>query len=279
MLTIRQSQLAALEQVALNKAELVLLTHLREAFQREHALLGDARMMHVVRLAIQRAEAHGHTGMREIFLYATLMLGAFFDEDPQLGWLAPLMRDVTHLSPPERLDAAHEAVMRYLDEIAGEENEHLIRALLRMRDVDLAAAGDLAADESGSGIADLLTGLFPQKACRHGDAAMRLAAGRGAALARQHGMRTGPGIVLLSALVFTLGWRFHEDPQFPWAQAALGPRDGHDAGPLVPITSVALGGTGSRLVLFPPEPDGGYGAFRQLPTPQPGELLDARIVH
>jgi hypothetical protein len=46
----------------------------------------------------------------------------------------------------------------------------------------------------------------------------------------------------------------------------------------VPITSVALGRPGSRLVLFPPEPDGGYGAFRELPTPQPGELLDARIV-
>lgn len=241
-LKIHQSQFAALEQAALNQAEFVLLAHLREAFPREHALLGDARMTRVVRLATQRAETHGHTGMREIFLYATLMLmlGAFFDEDPQLGWLAPLMRDVTHLAPPERLDAVHEAVMLYLDEIAGEENEHLIRALLRMRDVDLEAAGDLAADGSGSGIADLLTGLFPQKACRHGDAAMRLAAGRGVALARQHGMQTGPGVVLLSTLVFMLGWRFHEDPQFPWAEAVLGPRDGQDAGPEDAAAAVAV---------------------------------------
>ncbi|HEY1932350.1 MAG TPA: hypothetical protein VGG99_10090 [Acetobacteraceae bacterium] len=46
----------------------------------------------------------------------------------------------------------------------------------------------------------------------------------------------------------------------------------------VPVTSVALGGGESRLVLFPPEPDGGYGALRMLEVPLNGDLVDARVL-
>jgi hypothetical protein len=53
----------------------------------------------------------------------------------------------------------------------------------------------------------------------------------------------------------------------------------HDTRHLVPITSVAVGGGPSRLVLFPPEPDDGYGALQVLPMPIPGDVVDARILH
>ncbi|HEY1932348.1 MAG TPA: hypothetical protein VGG99_10080 [Acetobacteraceae bacterium] len=232
MLIVRSAQLAAMEQLAQVRVERALLGHLRDAFPREFARLGDPPMTEVIRLAMSRAARHGHTTPREFFLFATLMLmlGAYFDEDPQFAWLARRMDGVTHAAPPERLDDAHAAVMQYLDEIAGPENEHLIRALVRMREIDLASVASLAADMTGAAIAGLLAELFPEKARCNGDAAMRLAVAQGRALAGQHAMQTGEGVVLFSALVFMLGWRFNEDPVFPWARTLLAPHDGAPGG-------------------------------------------------
>jgi hypothetical protein len=230
MLVIREPQLAVLQQMVSQESERRLASCLRDAFEHPLASFDDSEMAALVRLAVERASCHGHRGLRSVFLYATLMvmLGAFFDEDPRFDWLTELMRDRTQLSPAARLDDAHDAVMRYLDDIAGRENQHLTRALLRIHDTDLAALGGAAAaattEDADSALGTALSRLFPERARRDGEAAMRSVAARGRDLASLHGMATGPGVALFAVLVFMLGWRFSEDPQFPWARVLLAPR-------------------------------------------------------
>ena len=44
----------------------------------------------------------------------------------------------------------------------------------------------------------------------------------------EHGLTTAPGLVIYLGLMLSLGWRFDQDPQLPWAAEALAAGTGQD---------------------------------------------------
>ena len=159
-----------------------------------------------------------------MFLYLTLilMLGASFDEDPQLPWAAARLADSSNPNPPARLDELHEFAGTYLDRVAGENNEHLIQALLRIRDFDPGSMASVPSANLEDEVVTALARLYPQKFAYQGEFPTRSATRHGAALAKHYGFSGGRAVCLFAGLAFMLGWGFDHDPQFPWVAEALG---------------------------------------------------------
>lgn len=166
-----------------------------------------------------------------------LMLGSHFDQDPQLPWARE------HLALGRRAGAKgnrssmlrlHQAAMDYLDATAGENNEHWIKALLRLRDFD---AGRFRKFEKGeAALADFLWEIcgewYPQKAKHQGEALTRQALALAFEQAKKQGLPHGHGLGIFGGMTFILGLGFDRDLQFPWAQAGGDPdgqvlRTGH----------------------------------------------------
>ena len=165
MLVIRDAQISAFEEAALARFEERMLGYLSESFPRQSALLARDQMRRVVALGRSRAAHYGHLTEREIYFYLTLMLmlGSWFDEDPQLPWCAVRLTDRSILHPPARLNRLHTETMDYLDRMAGEKNEHLIRSLLRIRAFDPASADDIPEERFEEEMVKTLSGLYPEK--------------------------------------------------------------------------------------------------------------------
>jgi hypothetical protein len=225
MLVIRAPQFEAFEQAAIDLFEERMLGYLTESFPKQAGLLGPAQMRRVIALGWERAERHGHRTEREIYLYLTLMmmLGSWFDEDPQLPWATAWLTASSPAHAPTRLNRLHDETMTYLDTIAGENNEHLIKALVRIRDFDLASVNAIPVAQFDEEISGILTRFYPQKAAYQGEEATRAVVRNARVLAQQHSLGEQKEVALLASLAFMLGSGFYRDPQFPWAQEALPP--------------------------------------------------------
>jgi hypothetical protein len=225
MLVIRAPQFEAFEKAAISQFERRMLGYLTESFPKQAGLLGPAQMLRVISLGRERAAHYGHETEREIYLYLTLMmmLGSWFDEDPQLAWAAARLTDRSTAYAPARLNQLHNDTMAYLDRVCGEDNEHLVKALLRIRDFDPASAAGIPAERFEDEMTATLARFFPQKAAHQGESATRAVVRDAAALAGRHAVTGQQNICLLAGLAFMLGSGFHRDPQFPWAQDALAP--------------------------------------------------------
>jgi hypothetical protein len=225
MLVIRDAQFSAFEESALAQFEERMLGYLAESFPRQSALLGRDRMRRIVALGRRRSAEYGLETEREIYFYLTLMLmlGSWFDEDPQLPWCAARLTDRSILHPPARLNRLHNETMEYLDRVAGENNEHLVLALVRIRVFDPASADEIPAERFEEEMVKTLSGFYPEKAAHQSLEATRGVVRNAAALAARSGLVSQKAVCLLAGLAFMLGSGFHRDPQFPWAEDALPP--------------------------------------------------------
>jgi hypothetical protein len=202
-----------------------MLGYLAESFPKQAGLLGPAQMRRVISLGRERAVHYGHQTEREIYFFLTLMLmlGSWFDEDPQLPWAAACLIDRSILHAPARLNRLHNETMVYLDRVAGENNEHLVKALLRIREFDPASAAGISPKQFEDEMVRTLARFYPQKAAHQGEEATRAVVRNAAVLAQRHALSGQKDVCLLAGLAFMLGSGFHRDPQFPWAQEALAP--------------------------------------------------------
>jgi hypothetical protein len=223
MLVIRQAQLATLSRLAAGQFEQRMRAHVRKFFPRQCLFIGDAQVDAALRLAIERAERSGLRTCRQLCLSLSLsfLLGSHYDEDAQYPWASHAGRDAGAVDPDEHIDAVVDTTMRYLDEVHGDDNELLVRTLVRVRRLDDATLPRLSDGAGTDAAAAFLSTLSPRKAARQHDATAGLLADALALSARRGwDADTGPAIALLHA--FLLGAGFARDPQFPWAADAPG---------------------------------------------------------
>jgi hypothetical protein len=222
-LVIRASQMRHLENHAEAQFEQRMVNRFFEYFPQQGAFLGAPRVREVVRFGITRATERGYGSRLEQSYYLSLMviLGAGFETDPQLAFGAPILANRNVSAPAGRIAAFYDAAMTFLDTICGEDNEHLVRALIRVRDFDLAAFDAPDRARQADAIAAVLEKLYPEKAAAVGGQVLRQLAVSGAELAHAAGLEGPRGAMLCAGLAFLLGSGFDRDPQFPWVEDAL----------------------------------------------------------
>jgi hypothetical protein len=224
MLTIREAQRQAFRLDAAVRFECRLADHFQEFFPRQCDFLGRERVLAAMHACRLQAEAREFSAQREIGLYISLMflLGADFESDPQLPWTSAAL--AAPGAPFARLTRLYEAASEYLDCVAGEENEHLVRALARLRAHDIRSFESTDPARLDEELLARLAWLYPQKAAAQGEEANRAAIRQGFAVARRHGLEGATGASLCVGMVFFLGSRFDRDPLVAWAAEALGGR-------------------------------------------------------
>ena len=222
MLVIRKEQMDVLEKLPRTLFEDQIIQHLNRNYPRECRELGKDQVRVVVQLGIRRAAEHGFRTQRQVGFYISLMLllGSDFDRDPQLPWVAMILADLL-ADPSNLMERLWEAAMAYIDETAGEKNGLLVRALIRIRDFDLASVSEFSPDEFEDDMSDLLNSFYPQKWSHQGEAATREMIQWSVESAANCGLQTNEGICVFVTLAFMLGMGFHDDPLFPWASDIL----------------------------------------------------------
>ena len=226
MLTIRDAQRQVFRREAAARFERRLADHFQRFFPRQCDFLGREQVLAAMHACRGRSEARGFRAQREIGLYVSLMflLGADFESDPQLPWVAALLAAPAPAQPFTRLTHLYEAASEYLDRVAGEENEHLVRGLARLRAHDLRSFERTDPARLDEELLARLAWLYPQKSAAQGETANRAAIRQGIAVARRHGLEGATGVSLCTGMVFFLGSGFDCDPLVSWAAAVLGDR-------------------------------------------------------
>ena len=223
VLVIRNEQIRVFRREAEARFDRRLGAHFRQFFPRQCGFLGEGPLLAGLQAGRRQAEAKGFRAQREIALYISLMflLGAGFESDPQIPWAAAILEDRTPVDPFARLTRLYEAASDHLDRAAGANNEHLVKALLRLRAYDIRSINRSEPARFEEEMLALFGRLYPQKAAVQGEAASRALIRQGVVLARADGLVGRVGASLYLGMMFFLGSGFGRDPLVPWAGEVL----------------------------------------------------------
>ncbi|BDC48119.1 hypothetical protein F183_A04350 [Bryobacterales bacterium F-183] len=224
MLVFRQSQMNTLAAGLRAHYEEELARHFLDTYPRECRQAGGPAQIHKLVVAgIERANQRGFQSQSEVSMYISLqfILGASFDTDPQLPWAKKTLEDRRIASPELRLRCVFGETIDYLTAIAGDKSQHIVRALIRLRDGDLSTVPPVD-DRWTDNMLDLLRKLYPQKFDHQGVEANTLLLND--ALGKCDfflNLKTAQGKGLIAILMFMLGSGFENDHLHPWTSRIL----------------------------------------------------------
>jgi hypothetical protein len=222
-LVIRKEQLDFLASIPRRAFETSLVEHFFRYYPKDCARLGEAPVRAMIRRGIERATAHGYHTREQAGLYCNLilMLGAGFDRDPQIPWAVEQLDDLVIDDPLERMRRLVATALQYLRDSFGEQGGYMARALVRIREYDLASAPCSTGPQLETDLLGSLESFCPQKFRTQGGGPTRALIRLGVAEAARHGISGGPGLTVYIALMFMVGAGFDDDPIYPWAGAVL----------------------------------------------------------
>jgi hypothetical protein len=214
--------MTAFREAAVDRGETHLLAAMADTFPDDYARLGHQNMLTAVRLGITRAARWGFNSEPEIYLFLTLMvmLGAYFDEDPQLPWVEAHLTAMPADDIFNSLLSLHDQTMNYLDRVAGPENKALIKALVRLKQFD-PMRFESETTNFPSCIADILREIYPEKANEQSDTNLLTLVVSAERSAAAQGVESLTGFGVFAGLAFMLGSGFLHDPLHPWVAQAL----------------------------------------------------------
>lgn len=223
VLTIRREQMAVFRGQQEQAMEDRLAGHFLRHYPRESRQAGGREaMLGVVRRGIARGRTHGFAGERDLGLFTgvTIMLGAGFDLDPQLGWASELLADRS-VGPADRIDYVFQTALDYLSATAGEDSEMIVRAMLRVRSWEPETAPKSVGEDWEQEMCLLFERLYPQKYAYQGEEATVAMLRASESWAAKYEIRGERERSIYALHAFMLGSGFDTDLLHPWAAQAL----------------------------------------------------------
>jgi hypothetical protein len=232
VLTIPLSQMRLFEQLAFERYQQSLITHIREHFPGQAEYLGEQGVLRVIQHGCELAQARGFETERDLCLYTdlTIMLGAGFDSDPQLEWAREVLDDPILVDPRNRMDDLWEQALIYLERVLGHEEVFPSRAYQAARQHRLARTRNLTASDQNT-LISYFQDIWPEKVRYVGTEALRTLLGRSKENAARYGIHHDLGQVEFAILSFLFGHCFHADPLYPWVEGTMrgsGASDGQE---------------------------------------------------
>jgi hypothetical protein len=225
MLTIRQSQIQALQRPSQEQFETTTLAHLQHHYPIDHQLLGDTGLLKVVRAGHAEGLRQGLVTQGDIrqFVLLRLVLGSGFLRDPLLPWAVEAAGALGEAGTLARLQAE---AAEHLELANGADGRTALRAMLRATALSFEDAMLVEGDDASASTLRLLRRLWPERFRmlpmeRRG--VFLQAAGQSA---RWAGMDSPGPAQLHAVLMFLLGAEYTTDPALPWAAEALAASNG-----------------------------------------------------
>lgn len=222
-LTIRRAQMEALEEAQRHQFALEMVEHLHSYSPAHAARIGDSALYQVARSGLARAEQYGLTlrGPVRLVIELMVLLGSYFDTDPQYPWAAEILNDRSTSDEMTRANALQERAVKFYDTALGSDYQYEHAAIRRLRQEDFEGFPERDATAFRSELLRRFSVIYPEKANYVGPESLENLLGQAAQLADYYSMGTPAGVVLVTALGFALGHRCDIDPQFPWLSQDL----------------------------------------------------------
>ena len=222
MLVIRKEQIEILEAAASGNFEASLVEHIKKVARRHTDVIGDAGTRAIVKSGLERAKSYGMTkrGPARFFVEMIFLFGSEFDTDPLLPWASGVLTNPSISDQMERADILHEAMMEFVEAVAGKEKQHLLASMRRFnksRLEDYQTQGT----SFDAAIKEMLKANFPERYEFIGEEGMATLIENGKEEARSRLIKSAKGAALLIVLMFQLGHAATRDPLFPWISETL----------------------------------------------------------
>jgi hypothetical protein len=222
MFRITRTQVERFEGVALATFEETMVARGAAMAPRLAANLGEEQMLVVIRAAIAQAARHGLTqkGPVALFVELTFLFGSGFDADVQLPWARECLEIAAAGDQMEAASTLYMASVEAEERIRGPESRYAEAALRRLAAL-LEEPLPLGSQPLTEVALAVMEHVHPEKFAFVGEPALRELIAAGEVEAARHGLDELPDVLLLVALMFTLGQRCADDPMYPWIAGAL----------------------------------------------------------
>jgi len=223
MLQINERQFDAFEREARGNFEQEMLAHVKEFVPKHAKALGDDGCLKVIRLGVERAEAHGFTLRGPIRFYIELMVlfGSGFDTDPQLPWAYAALADKTVTDEMARAERLHEAYKKYDEAVIGPDGKYARAAAARGNGLKPEVLDVPAGQDRTALMLAKLKEYYPEKAATVGDKTLAGLLPLGTKKAARYEITSDRGGMLFAVLMFAFGHQFDTDPRLPWVEGTL----------------------------------------------------------
>lgn len=220
MLTIREEQMKAFENVALGRFEDEMVIHSKKFTPQLCKVLGDDQLRAALRQAMERADTYGFTNRGPIRLYIELMFlyGSDFDTDPQYPGLAEVLN-----APGDQMFKAeqiYEGILDYQKKVSGLNAANLHKALKALS-VSAKKPVEFSRNNFVAEMIQEMTHAFPQKVAYIGQEGLTTLIHEGRAKARKYDFPSVRGESLMAVLMFSFGHGCCDDPLYPWISRTL----------------------------------------------------------
>jgi len=197
--------------------ETALLCH--EHFPRECARLERSQVTRVVQTAMRNAHFHGFRSRREhvYFAFLAFMLGSGFATDRMFPWAVRQGAPLAAAQP--RIASVFDMAVAYVEQTAGDELQHLLRAMVRIRSFDRRSLP--ATDPIEPGFVDhalaLMMRLYPEPWHEMPELRARTLVAESIERGVELGLVRADGALVYLATRCLLGHEVARDPLYPWA--------------------------------------------------------------
>lgn len=223
MLVIREAQLKAFEDRALDDYIKELAQHCREFAPALCRTLSDKQLHHALHQGIDRAESHGSTlrGPTRFYIDMMFLFGIGFDTDPQYPWAAELLAGKNKMGEMDRAEALYARTMDYLAKVDGVNHAHTVKALTDLG-VFWRRGLKLRPNYFDDDMLRFLADMHPHKVAEIGERPLRRLIHDGRVKGEErYGFRETRSLELMVVMMFTIGHQFDSDPLHPWIGETL----------------------------------------------------------
>lgn len=181
----------------------------------------NADLKRWVETGLDKASLCGFLTSPESAMYLALMaiLGAGFDEDPQIPWAKSIFDPACESL--DRITLTYSRAVQYLDATGGPKCSWLLRARLRVQKQDMTVLDNVHPRALPARIRELLVQLYPQKADVIGEKALGQLVQAAIGRAEARGAKSARPALIQAVHMYFLGAAYEQDPCYPWGGAAL----------------------------------------------------------
>ncbi|PZN78553.1 MAG: hypothetical protein DM484_12800 [Candidatus Methylumidiphilus alinenensis] len=221
MFVIKKSQFDVFASERVKAFSRKLRQFLADQFPEHVRRMGGESLDSFISLVLERAKLYGFSTERELQIFAVYMilLGVFFDDDPQYPWAKDRLSR-PGLSPRQRIDLFRSRAESAVVELTRENGSSVQRLFDQFLKLDPPRIVLAASSGSYPSLIAWHTVLFPEKAAWMRMCDKEALAGRAQSLAAMAGL-AGVGERLIVVAMGMLGAGFADDPQFPALGKAL----------------------------------------------------------
>lgn len=221
MLTLRPEQITVFEHAQADYFRPRIIQHLKDTLPRHWQVIGESSIQQTVDQGVNTASHYGFTQRDTVrfFIELTLLLGHDFPDDPQLPWVKLALAAHARGSELDQARSLHDAAVVYLESVHGEDGSQFDAACQRLlaEPIDIATG---SREKFESTVLIRLDHLWPEKYQQLGEQASRELIKRGLKASAKQGIKLESGAFLQICLMFLLGHRFEDNPNYPWAKTA-----------------------------------------------------------